>query len=189
MSFGSILLGALIGGVISSGAVIGITFLGTLVPWWALILIAGGGTLIGGFVGGLIAKGVGAGALAGIISGVIVFGGLLAFGYFYYKNQLLDLVSTYPVDIDALVTAFLGKLGIDSSTNPDFYNMIHDWIVLNAPTPTEIEAFASSKFIYFALIVSAIFGGTAAILSFFSGMIGGAITRKKKDKESYDNYY
>ena len=57
MSFGSILLGALIGGIVSSGAIIGITFLGTMVPWWALLLIGAGGSLIGGLLAGILAKG------------------------------------------------------------------------------------------------------------------------------------
>ncbi|HUT79996.1 MAG TPA: hypothetical protein VMZ29_02245 [Candidatus Bathyarchaeia archaeon] len=185
MSFGSILLGALIGGVISSGAVIGTTFLGTLVPWWALLLIAGGGTLIGGFVAGLIAKGAGAGALAGIISGVIVMVSLFLFSWLYYKNQLIALVSSF-ANISDLANAFLQKFGLEGT---QFGDVVYDWILANAPTTSEIVAFANAKFIYFALIFTAILGGLAAILNFFAGMIGGLFTRKKKEKESYDNYY
>ncbi|MBN1330978.1 MAG: hypothetical protein JXA54_16015 [Candidatus Heimdallarchaeota archaeon] len=185
MSFGSILLGALIGGVISSGAVIGITFLGTLVPWWALLLIAGGGTLIGGFVAGLIAKGAGAGALAGIISGVIVMVGLFLFSWLYYKNQLIALAGSF-ADVSDLVDAFLLKFGLAGT---QFGQVVHDWIIANAPTTADIVDFANAKFIYFALIFTAIIGGLAAVLNFFAGMIGGAFTRKKKDQQSYDNYY
>ena len=185
MSFGSILLGALIGGVISSGGVIGITFLTAfpVILWWHMLLIAVGGTFIGGFVGGLVAKGGGAGALAGLLSGLLVFLGTFLFGWLYYKAQLIALVATAP-NVDALVTDFLTSLGMAGTTIGDTISL---WITTNAPTIGEIEAFANANFIYFALIVGAVLGGLAAVVNFFAGLIGGLITRKKK--ESYDSYY
>jgi len=184
MSFGSILLGALIAGVISSGAIIGITFLGTLVPWWAILLIAIGGILVGGFVGGLVAKGAGAGALAGLLSGILVTIGIFLFSWLYYKSQLLALVSSAP-DIGTLISDFLNLLGIQSGT--PIYDTLYNWIINNAPSLSEIQAFVNSKFIYFALILGAIFGVLASIVNLGAGLIGGLITREKA--ESYDSYY
>jgi hypothetical protein len=183
MSFLSVLLGALVGGAISSGAIIGITFLGTLVPWWALLLIAIGGTLIGGIVAGLLARGAGAGFLAGILSGLIVLLATFLFMWLYYKAQILAWIATVP-DVATLVDNFLTAIGMQGT---QFGLVIENWILTNAPTLPEIEAFANSKFIYFALIGGAIFGGLAAIVNAFAGLIGGAITRKKK--EDYDSYY
>jgi hypothetical protein len=185
MSFGSILLGALIGGVISGGGIIGITFLAAVpaILWWHMLLIAVGGTFIGGFIGGLVAKGGGAGALAGLLSGLIVFLATFLFGWLYYKAQLLALVATAP-DVATLATDFLTTLGMAGTPIGD---TIHAWILLNAPTIPEVTAFATSNFIYFALIVGAVLGGLAAVVNFFAGLIGGLITRKKK--ESYDSYY
>ncbi|MHA1211552.1 MAG: hypothetical protein ACTSSH_03735, partial [Candidatus Heimdallarchaeota archaeon] len=180
------LLGALIGGLISSGAIIGITFLGTLVPWWALLLIAGGGTLIGGVLAGVIAKGAGAGALAGLLSGLIVMGGLFLFSWLYYKGQLIALVGTF-ANINDLIDAFLLQVGLEGT---QFGVVVHDWILANAPTTADIVDFANSNFIYFALIFTAIVGGLAAVINFFAGMIGGLFTRgKKKDADNYENYY
>ena len=185
MSFGSILLGALIGGVISSGGIIGITFLAAFpaILWWHMLLIAVGGTFIGGFVGGLVAKGGGAGALAGLISGLLVFLGTFLFAWLYYKAQLLALVATAP-NVDTLITDFLTYFGMNGT---QVGIMIHDWIIASAPTIGEITTFANSNFIYFALIIGAILGGLAAVVNFFAGLFGGLITRKKK--ESYDSYY
>jgi len=187
MSFGSILLGALIGGIISSGALIGITFLGTLVPWWALILIAAGGTLIGGFVAGLLAKGGGAGALAGILSGLIVMVAIFLFAWLYYKAQILTWFNDlYTGDIDATIDALLAQIGVDPSAGWGL--QIHDAIVLKFNDyGSDIDAFANAYFPLFGLIIGAILGGLAAVVSFFAGLIGGFITRKKK--ESYDSYY
>jgi hypothetical protein len=186
MSFGSILLGALIGGVISGGGVIGITFL-TAVPailWWHMLLIAVGGTFIGGFIGGLIAKGAGAGALAGLLSGLIVFLATFLFAWLYYKAQLLLIIDAAP-DVATVIDNFLNSVGMDSTTGVGL--VISDWINLNAPTMVEIEAFANANFIYFSLIVGAVLGGLASVVNFFAGLIGGLFTRKKK--ESYDSYY
>ena len=183
MSFLSILLGAFVGGIISSGAIIGITFLGTLVPWWALLLIAAGGTLIGGFVGGLLARGGGAGALAGLLSGLFVALGIFLFAWLYYKAQLIALISTSP-DVSTLVNDFLTQLGLDGT---NFGLVIEQWVIANAPTISDITAFANSKFIYFALIVGAIFGLIAAVVNFGAGLIGGLITKPKEDE--YDSSY
>ncbi|MCE7743536.1 MAG: hypothetical protein GPJ52_00210 [Candidatus Heimdallarchaeota archaeon] len=185
MSFGSILLGALIGGVISSGGIIGITFLAAVpaILWWHMLLIAVGGTFIGGFVGGLVAKGGGAGALAGLLSGLLVFLGTFLFGWLYYKAQLIALIASAP-DVATLVNDFLVTLGMNGT---QVGIMIGDWITLNAPTIPEMTAFANGQFIYFALIVGAVLGGLAAVVNFFAGLFGGLITRKKK--ESYDSYY
>jgi hypothetical protein len=185
MSFGTILLGALIGGVVSGGAVIGITFL-TAVPailWWHMLLIAVGGTFIGGLIGGLVAKGAGAGALAGLLSGLIVFLATFLFGWLYYKAQLLALVASAP-DVGTLINDFLTSVGM-AGTQVGL--VIEQWILDNAPTIGEITAFANANFIYFALIVGAVLGGLASVVNFFAGLIGGLFTRKKK--ESYDSYY
>lgn len=183
MSFLRVLLGTFVGGIISTGAIIGITFLGTMVPWWALLLIAVGGCLIGGFVGGLLAQGAGKGALAGLLSGLIVFLGLFLFIWLYYKGVLLALISSAP-DVSTLVTDFLNQLGMAGTPVGD---TVADWITTNAPTIADIEDFANSNFIYFALIVGAIFGGLAAVVNFGAGLIGGLFTRKKEDE--YDSYY
>ncbi len=187
MSFGSVLLGALIAGAISGGAIIGITFLGALVPWWALLLIAVGGTFIGGFIGGLIAKGVGAGFLAGLLSGLIVTLALFLFAWLYYKQTILDWFNNlYMGDINATVDALVAALGLDPSTGIGL--QIHAVIVDKfTEYGSDINAFANAYFPIFGLIIGAIFGGLAAIVNGFAGLIGGAITRKKKDE--YDSYY
>ena len=67
------------------------------------------------------------------------------------------------------------------------YITIYNWITTNAPTINDVEDFVNSKFVFFALIIGAIFGALASVVSLFAGLIGGLITRKKE--ESYDSYY
>ncbi|NHJ46784.1 MAG: hypothetical protein FK733_03255 [Asgard group archaeon] len=186
MSFGSVLLGALVGGAISSGALIGITFLGTLVPWWALLLIAVGGTFIGGIIGGLLARGAGAGFLAGILSGLIVTLALFLFAWLYYKQVILDWFTSLGGDITATIENLVAAIGMDPSTGVGA-QIVQTIVDKYNDHGADINAFANAYFPVFGLIIGAIFGGLAAIINAFAGLIGGAITKKKPD--DYDSYY
>ena len=183
MSFGSILLGMLIGGILSSGAIIGVTFLGTLVPWWAVLLIGAAGCLFGGLLAGVLAKGAGAGALAGLLSGLIVFVSVFLFIWLYYKAQVLALVATASSvsEVAEQLAVMLGAGGTPVGA------AIETWFTTNVLSTSELEAFVNSNFIFFGLIVGAIFGGLASVVNLFAGLIGGLFTGKKSDK--YDSYY
>lgn len=183
MSFSSILLGMLIGGIVSSGAIIGITFLGTLIPWWAVILIAAAGCLLGGLVAGILAKGAGAGALAGLLSGLIVFIGVFLFTWLYYKAQVLALVAT-ATSVSEIAEQLADMLGAGGTPIGE---AIETWFTSNVPSTSELETFVNSNFIFFGLIVGAIFGGLASVVNLIAGLVGGILTRKKSDK--YDSYY
>jgi len=183
MSFGSILLGMLIGGIVSTGAIIGVTFLGSLVPWWALLLIGAAGCLLGGLLAGILAKGAGAGALAGLLSGLLVFVGVFLFVWLYYEAQITALIAgagSVGEIADNLVSMF-------GATGTPVGDTITSWITDNVPSLSEMEAFIDSNFIFFGLIVGGIFGGLASVVNLFAGLIGGLFTRKKSDK--YDSYY
>ena len=183
MSFGSIILGALIGGAISSGAIIGITFLFTLLPWWAVLLIGVGGSLIGGVIAGVLAKGVGAGALAGLLSGLIVLIASFLFLWLYYKYQVMAMIGSVS-SVSEFANEVVNLFGLGGTGVGD---IVEQWVTANVPTIGDIQAFANANFHWFALILGAIFGGIAAVTNFFAGMIGGLFTRGKK--ESYDSYY
>ncbi|MHA1124260.1 MAG: hypothetical protein ACTSO7_03950 [Candidatus Heimdallarchaeota archaeon] len=183
MSFLSVLLGALIGGIVSTGALIGITFLGSMVPWWALLLIAVGGTLIGGFAAGLLARGAGAGALAGFLSGILVFVGVFLFTWLYFKAQIVNTISTLGT-VDEMATELITLFGMAGT---ELGPAMHAWIVANVPNVDAIIDFANTKWIFFALIFGGIFGGIAAVTNLIAGLIGGLFTRKKD--ENYDSYY
>ncbi|MHA1557250.1 MAG: hypothetical protein ACTSPM_09995 [Candidatus Heimdallarchaeota archaeon] len=183
MSFGSIMLGMLIGGIVSSGAIIGVTFLGTLVPWWAVLLIGAAGCLFGGLLAGILAKGAGAGALAGLLSGILVFVGVFLFIWLYYKAQVIAMIAGASSVTD-IANQFVDLFGASGTPVGD---AITTWLTTNVPSVSEMEAFANSNFIFFGLIVGAIFGGLASVVNLFAGLIGGLFTRKKSDK--YDSYY
>ena len=183
MSFGSVLLGALIGGIVSSGAIIGITFLGTLVPWWALLLIGVGGSLIGGLLAGILAKGAGAGALAGFLSGLIVFIAVFLFAWLYYKNAITQYIADLG-DIGLAVDQLLAQLGLSGTPMGDqLGTVITDYL----SGIGDINALIAAYFPIFGLIIGGVFGGVAAITNLFAGLIGGLFTRKKN--ENYDSYY
>jgi len=183
MSFGSILLGMLIGGILSSGAIIGITFLGTMVPWWAVLLIGAAGCLFGGLLAGVLAKGAGAGALAGLLSGLIVFVSVFLFIWFYYEPQVIAMVAgaSSVTEIADQIADLFGAGGTPVG------EAITTWLTTNAPSVSEVETFVDTNFKLFALLVGAIFGGLASVVNLFAGLVGGLFTRKKSDK--YDSYY
>ncbi|MHA1761664.1 MAG: hypothetical protein ACTSXA_13705 [Candidatus Heimdallarchaeota archaeon] len=183
MSFGSVMLGMLIGGIVSSGAIIGITFLGTLVPWWALLLIGVGGSLIGGLLAGILAKGAGAGALAGFLSGLIVFIAVFLFAWLYYKATITNYIASLG-DIGLAVEALLGELGLAGTPAGDQLALaITDYL----SQVGDVNALIAQYFPIFGLIIGGVFGGVAAITNLFAGLIGGLFTRKKN--ENYDSYY
>lgn len=183
MSFGSVMLGMLIGGIVSSGAIIGITFLGALVPWWALLLIGVGGSLFGGLLAGILAKGAGAGALAGFLSGIIVFVAVFLFAWLYYKQTITTFIADLG-DIGLAVEALLGEIGLAGTPMGDQIAVaITDYL----SGVGDINALIAAYFPIFGLIIGAIFGGVAAVTNLFAGLIGGLFTRKKE--ENYDSYY
>ncbi len=183
MSFGSVMLGMLIGGIVSGGAIIGITFLGTLVPWWALLLIGVGGSLIGGLLAGILAKGAGAGALAGFLSGIIVFVAVFLFAWLYYKNTITQFIADLG-DIPSAVDALIAQLGLGGTP---MGTEIAATITAYLEGVGDVNALIAAYFPIFGLIIGAIFGGLAAITNLFAGLIGGLFTRKKN--ENYDSYY
>lgn len=183
MSFGSIMLGMLIGGIVSSGAIIGVTFLGTLVPWWAVLLIGAAGCLFGGLLAGILAKGAGAGALAGFLSGILVFVGVFLFIWLYYEPQVIAMIAgaSSISDVANQIADLFGAGGTPVG------EAIDTWLTTNVPSMSELEAFVDASFILFGLIIGGIFGGLASAVNLFAGLIGGLFTRKKSDK--YDSYY
>jgi len=183
MSFGSILLGALIGGIVSSGAIIGITFLGTMVPWWALLLIGAGGSLIGGLLAGILAKGAGSGAIAGFLSGFIVFIAVFLFAWLYYKSQITTWITDLG-DIGLAVDQLMAQLGLAGTPMGDEFAVA---ITTYLSGVGDVNALIAAYFPIFGLIIGGIFGGVAAITNLFAGLIGGLFTRKKE--ENYDSYY
>ncbi|MEA2070915.1 MAG: hypothetical protein U9O98_06450 [Asgard group archaeon] len=184
MSFLTILLGFIIGGLVSEGALIGLALLGKMVAWWLAIVLGGVGCLIGGFVAGLIAQGPGAGALAGFLTGLIVFGGTFLIFWLVIKNQVLDWWNSTGGDINAVADQLLVFLGIPE--NSDIGTAISQAVQDAFAQVGDINDLISKYFVIFSLIIGAIAGGMAAVANIFTGLIGGAITKKE---ETYDNYY
>ncbi len=183
MSFGSILLGMLVGGIFSTGAIIGATFLGRFVPWWAVLLIGAAGCLFGGLIAGIFAKGIGAGALAGLLSGLLVFLGVFLFVWLYYKSVVISMIASAS-NVSEIANGFVDLFGAGGTP---VGQAMSEWITSNVPQTSDMEAFANSNFVFFGLIVGAIFGGLASVVNLFTGLIGGMFSRKKSDK--YDSYY
>ena len=113
MSFLRVLLGILIGGLISTGAIIGSFYAGTLVAWWLVLVLAGVGCLIGGLVAGLISQGPGKGILAGVLSGIIVFGGTYLFFWLVLGPKI---EAWFTGDLNSIITGFLTYIGVEEGT-------------------------------------------------------------------------
>lgn len=184
MGFFSILIGFIVGGLVSEGAMIGLAFAGKLVTWWLALILGAVGCLFGGFVAGMIARGPGSGALAGFLTGLIVFLATFLIIWLVLKAQFLQWWNDL-ADINLVIDELLAYMGIpegsdiaDSirTTITDYYNQYSG----------DIEQVINKYFPIFGLIVGAIFGGICSVVNIFSGLIGGLITRKK---ETYESYY
>jgi hypothetical protein len=183
MSFLSVLLGCIIGGVISEGAMLGLAFLGKMVAWWLALILGGVGCMVGGFVGGLIARGAGSGAIAGFLTGIIVFLVTFLIIWLILKSKILtwwDDLGT----IDAVIDELLFYLQIPDGEMADNLRAA----ITEAYNQYGIEEMVNKYFVVFALIIGAIFGGICAVVNIFAGLVGGLITRKKEE-DIYESYY
>lgn len=184
MSFLSVLLGSLIGGILSEGALIGLAFAGKLVAWWLALLLGALGCMIGGFVAGLIARGAGAGAIAGFLTGLIVLLGTFLIVWLVLKGQILNWYDEVSMDINTVITPLLDYLGIDPSSTMG-QNIADKIETAFTQYSSDIGKLINNYFVVFALIIGAIFGGICAVVNIFTGLIGGLITRKKAEEYYY----
>ncbi|MBK5112086.1 MAG: hypothetical protein KGD59_04235 [Candidatus Heimdallarchaeota archaeon] len=87
MSLIRIIIGGIIGSLVSAGAAIGLIYGGLQVSWWLALILAVLGCAIGGFVAGFIAQDKFPGMLAGGFTGLIVFVGIVLFSISFFKQK------------------------------------------------------------------------------------------------------
>ncbi|MCF2144555.1 MAG: hypothetical protein K9W42_12715 [Candidatus Heimdallarchaeota archaeon] len=170
-----ILIGGLIGSIISLGLAIGLIFGGIQVVWWLAIVLSVVGIIIGGFFAGFISRDKFPGTLAGILSGLIVFVGIVLFFWLIVKNKLLYWFSQY-ADIDQTIDAFLSFFGIVPTSKLGVYldNLITTKF---NDAGLNINAFIPAFVPKFSLVLGAIFGGIALLLNTFAGRLGGRMNK------------
>lgn len=175
MSFIRILIGALIGSLISCGAAIGLIYGGIQVVWWLAIVLGCIGLIIGGFIAGFISRDRLPGLIAGTLTGLVVFGGILLFSWLVIRAKILNWWDTTS-DINYVITQLFDFLSIDSTSNLGQY--------LSAEIQDRFSTYGSDinelvqKYVpLFSLAVGGIFGVGAVILGGLSGAVGGRLNK------------
>lgn len=161
MSKGKVVLGALIGSLISVGLLILGIYLANLTGlFWLVLVIAGTGWLIAGLIAGLIATAPGGGVLAGFITGIFTF------------------------IINSIIIVFLTTVAASG-----FFILLVEILTLGlydgSGLPTEVVII----FVLIGLLVSSIVSFISGIISIIGGLIGGAIRNPNKGmQDAYQDY-
>jgi len=171
-----IIIGAIVGSIISTGAAIGLIYGGIQVTWWLAIILGILGIIIGGFVAGFIAQDKFPGMIAGFITGLFVFAGIVVFFYLILKVKVLDWYAAAGSDINGTITSFLGYFSIDpaSALGIRLTNNINTRFTALS---SDIDLFVADYVPKFSLVIGAMFGGVALILNTIAGRIGGRFNK------------
>lgn len=171
-----IIIGALIGSLISVGAAIGLYFGGIQVSWWLALILMFVATTIGGFIAGWIAQDKFPGMIAGALAGIIVFGGVVVFFWLFIKAKMNAWSSSFTDLNTSIITPFLDYLNIDpvGALGTFFTNKITDAYTSSGSDVTTLIQTWVPKL---ALVFGAIIGGGAFLINLIAGRIGGRFNK------------
>ncbi|NHJ87669.1 MAG: hypothetical protein FK734_19565 [Asgard group archaeon] len=132
--------------------------------------------IIGGFIAGFISRDRFPGMIAGFITGLFVFAGIVLFFWLILRVKLLDWYAANSSNIGPTINDFLNYFGIDSLSNLGTYltNVITDkYTEYSSNMDTLVQEYVPK----FSLIIGAIFGGIAIIVDTIAGRIGGRLNK------------
>ena len=173
MSLIRIILGGIIGSLVSAGAAIGLIYGGLQVSWWLALILAILGCAIGGFVAGFIAQDKFPGMLAGGFTGLIVFAGIVLFFYFVLRAKVQTWWDASS-DINAVIASLLDFLSIDSASS---LGQLLDDKITAVYTSYDITQVINNYLPKLSLLFGGIIGGAAVILDTITGRIGGRLNK------------
>lgn len=171
-----IIIGAVIGSAISAGAAIGLIYGGIQVSWWLGLILAVLGIIIGGFIAGWIAQDGFPGMIAGFITGLFVFGGIVIFFYFILRVKVEGWFDTAGDDINVIISNFLTFFSISPTSSLGTFltnNILEKYNAVSG----DFAVFIADYIPKFSLILGAIFGGFALIINTITGRIGGRLNK------------
>ena len=173
MSLIRIILGGIIGSLVSAGAAIGLIYGGLQVSWWLALILAILGCAIGGFVAGFIAQDKFPGMLAGGFTGLIVFVCIVLFFYFVLRAKVQAWWDASS-DINSVIASLLDFLSIDSASN---LGQLIDAKITDIFITYDINTVITNYLPKLSLVFGAIIGGTALLLDTITGRIGGRLNK------------
>ena len=173
MSLIRIIIGSIIGSLVSAGAAIGLIYCGLQVSWWLALILAILGCAIGGFVAGFIAQDKFPGMLAGGFTGLIVFVGIVLFFYFVLRAKVQAWWDA-SLDINTTIASLLDFLSIDSSSS---LGQLIDAKILDIYNTYDINQVITNYLPKLSLLFGAIIGGAALIIDTITGRIGGRLNK------------
>lgn len=173
MSLIRIILGGIIGSLVSAGAAIGLIYGGLQVSWWLALILAILGCAIGGFVAGFIAQDKFPGMLAGGFTGLIVFVGIVLFFYFVLRAKVQAWWDASS-DINSVIASLLDFLSIDSASN---LGQLIDAKITDIFITYDINTVIANYLPKLSLVFGAIIGGAAILLDTITGRIGGRLNK------------
>ena len=171
-----IIIGAIVGSIISAGAAIGLIYGGIQVTWWLGIILAAIGIIIGGFIAGWIAQDRFPGMIAGFITGIFVFGGIVLFFYLILSAKVDAWYVAAGNDINGTITSFLNFFSIDSSSS--LGTILTEKLTAKYTEHSGDIALLIADYIpKFSVVLGAIFGGFAVIVNSIAGRLGGRLNK------------
>ncbi len=173
MSLIRIILGGIIGSLVSAGAAIGLIYGGLQVSWWLALILAILGCAIGGFVAGFIAQDKFPGMLAGGFTGLIVFVGIVLFFYFVLRAKVQNWYTSLGT-IEQTIDALLDFLSIDGSSS---LGQLIDAKIMAVYNSADIDAVVQNYLPKLSLLFGGIIGGAALIIDTITGRIGGRLNK------------
>ena len=166
-----IIIGAIVGSIISFGCAIGLIYGGVQVSWWLALVLGILGLIIGGFAAGFIARDRFPGMIAGFLTGILVFIGIFLFFWLVLKAQVLQWYNEY--GFDASIRYMLDYIGIDPTSALGVYITTK----INETTAGNVDLYVQKYVPRFTAVIAAIFGGSALLVNTISGRIGGRFNK------------
>lgn len=173
MSLIRIILGGIIGSLVSAGAAIGLIYGGLQVSWWLALILAILGCAIGGFVAGFIAQDKFPGMLAGGFTGLIVFVGIVLFFYFVLRAKVQGWWDASS-DINSVIASLLGFLSIDPASS---LGQLLDAKITDIFNTYDINQVITNYLPKLSLVFGAIIGGAALLIDTAAGRLGGRLNK------------
>ncbi|MHA1187854.1 MAG: hypothetical protein ACTSXA_16050 [Candidatus Heimdallarchaeota archaeon] len=171
-----IIIGAIVGSIISVGGAIGLIYGGIQVSWWLGLILALIGIIIGGFVAGWIAQDRFPGMIAGFVTGLFVFGGIVLFFYLVLRVKVEEWYIAAGSDISVTISSFLTFFSINPTSS--LGTLLTETITTKYNFYSGDIALVIADYIpKFSLVLGAIFGSFALIINTIAGRIGGRLNK------------
>jgi len=143
------------------------------VAWFNFTVV---GIIIGGFIAGWIAQDRFPGMIAGFVTGIFVFGGIVLFFYLILSAKVDAWYIAAGSDISVTISSFLTFFSISPTSS--LGTLLTETITAKYNSHSGDIALLIADYIpKFSVVLGAIFGGFALISNTIAGRIGGSLNK------------